>query len=325
MEKIIERLITYNEPSIDYKISKYFPKTNISPEEEKDFRVKIKSSSRVRLLLSEQRKDGTIPFHPYKKWYGTHWVLSALADLDYPTKDLSIQPLIEQVYHWIMSSSYKKYWKIVAGKMRTHPCQIGNALYYIIKLGYYDVRVDELVQWLKNWQWEDGGWNCDSKPKAKVSSFIPTTLVIRGLNQYYQLTRDSEVKTMIQRGIQVLIERQLCKRLHGGNLINEKFVELYYPTYYHYNILLGLLVLSEAGYKYNEKLDYALKILESKQLRNGGWPAERKYYCVTQIHKTTRSLVDWGVTSRTKMNEFVTIYVLYILQHFGRKLVSNSA
>ena len=41
--------------------------------------------------MSERDQAGRIPVHPYSaKWYGAHWVLVALAELGYPTGDLSL-------------------------------------------------------------------------------------------------------------------------------------------------------------------------------------------------------------------------------------------
>jgi hypothetical protein len=43
-------------------------------------RQEIKQSQRVQLLLSDRDERGEIPFHPYTKWQGAHWVLTVLAD-----------------------------------------------------------------------------------------------------------------------------------------------------------------------------------------------------------------------------------------------------
>ena len=39
-------------------------------------REEIKTSPRVRRLLSERDEDRKVPFRPYAKWYGAHWVLA---------------------------------------------------------------------------------------------------------------------------------------------------------------------------------------------------------------------------------------------------------
>ncbi len=63
----------------------------------------MKVCDRVRRLLSERDADGKIPYHPYAKWYGVHWVLVMLADMDYPAEDNELIPLGEQVYAWLFS------------------------------------------------------------------------------------------------------------------------------------------------------------------------------------------------------------------------------
>ena len=51
--------------------------------------------------------------------------------------------------------------------------QQGYALYYVIKLGLEDARVDSLVERLLHWRWPDGGWNGDKEPSAAKSDLHP--------------------------------------------------------------------------------------------------------------------------------------------------------
>jgi hypothetical protein len=95
-------------------------------------------------------------------------------------------------------------------------------------------------------------------------------------------------------------------------------LKLHYPCYWHYDILFGLTVLAEGGFVRDERYDDALEPLESKRLPNGGFPAEEKYYRVTGKRKSGRSLVDWGGTSKRRMNQFVTTEALCVLQESGR-------
>lgn len=64
-------------------------------------------------------------------------MLAALADLDYPAGDETLIPLREQVFGWLFGAEHQKYFetRTVAGKVRMHPSQEGNAVYYLIKLG----------------------------------------------------------------------------------------------------------------------------------------------------------------------------------------------
>ena len=94
--------------------------------------------------------------------------------------------------------------------------------------------------------------------------------------------------------------------------MNRNFVKLHYPCYWHYDILFGLKVMAEAGFINDSRCAVALNLLESKRLPDGGFPAEAKYYRVTDKSISCRSLVDWGGTSKKKMNEFVTVDALSV-------------
>jgi len=84
MNNIIEKLLNPDEPSIKFKVLVNILGKELESTEIKKLQEEIKSSPRIRLLLSESNKDRKIPQHPYRKWYGAHWVLAVLADIGYP-------------------------------------------------------------------------------------------------------------------------------------------------------------------------------------------------------------------------------------------------
>ena len=61
------------------------------------------------------------------------------------------------------------------------------------------------------------------------------------------------------------------------------------------------------------RCDEALEVLTSKRLVDGGFPAEKKHYQVTNPLLSGYSLVDWGGTSLKRMNPFVTVEALSLL------------
>ena len=176
MNSIIDNLLNSDEPSVRFKVLVNVLGRELESVEIKNLQEEIKSSPRVRLLLLERDQDGKIPFHPYAKWYGAHWVLASLADIGYPPGDESLIPLREQVYKWLLSSHHEKNIKTIEGRVRRCASQEGNALYYLLSLGLADSRTDELAKRLMKWQWSDGGWNCDKNPKAVNSSFMESLI-----------------------------------------------------------------------------------------------------------------------------------------------------
>jgi len=329
MENILDNLIKSNEPSVKYKILTNVLDKSVDSDEVKEVQNEIKLSLRVTELLSERRDDGTIPYHPYKKWFGAHWVLATLADIGYPSGDESLIPLKDQVYGWLFSADHENNIKAIAGKVRRCASQEGNALYATLSLGIADSYADELADRLVRWQWADGGWNCDKNPDASNSSFMESLIPLRSLALHAKMTGSETSSITAERAADIFLKRRLYKRQRDGEIIDNDFVTLHYPCYWHYDILFGLKVMAEAGFINDERCNDALDLLESKRLLDGGFPAEKKYY--TRIDKSKSgwrksgsSLVDWGYPSKKKCNEFVTADVLYVLKASGRLKNENT-
>ena len=175
-----------------------------------------------------------------------------------------------------------------------------------------------MAERLTQWQWPDGGWNCDKNPAATHSSFMESLLPLRGLALHARLTGNQRSRETAERAADVFLKRELFKRQSDGCLIDDDFITLHYPWYWHYDILFGLKVMAEAGWIEDRRCQAAIDLLESKQLKDGGFPAEKKYYQNKPNAKTGRSLVDWGGTSLTQMNEFVTVEALSVLMAANR-------
>ena len=58
----------------------------------------------------------------------------------------------------------------------------------------------------------------------------------------------------------------------------------------------------------------AIELLLTKRLPDGGWPAERKYYRVSQSIGLGNDYVDWGGTSKVQYNQWVTADALAVLR-----------
>ena len=321
MEEALQRLLGSEEPSIRLRAREEILGERPNSKSMELLREEVRSSGRVRLLLSE-RKEGVIPVHPYTKWYGAHWVLATLADLRYPSGDRSLIPLREQVYEWLFSKEHMEYsrrhqvysgpYMVVKGLVRAHASLEGNAIYYMHALGLADGRTSDLVDRLVEWQWPDGGWNCDKMSGAHTSSFTESLLPLRGLAYHARVGR-GKIKDSVRRAGEYFLERKLFRRKKDGSIISPRFIRLHYPCYWHYDILFGLKVMKEAGMLGDERCEEALSFLESKRLDDGGFPAEEVYYHVSRGQTSRRSVVGWGGANQNKLNEFVTCDALSVL------------
>jgi hypothetical protein len=317
-QAVVDRLLHSTDPSIRYKTRVFLLDEDPYSQAIMDLQDEIRLSPRAQGLLAERGKDGQISRSPYSKWDGAHWVLAALTDLHYPAGDTELLPLRDQVYDWLFSSAHRKSIQVIEGRVRRCASQEGNALFSTLALGLADERALELAELLIFWQWPDGGWNCDKKPQANNSSFMETLLPMRALWLYGRLTSDTKALKTAQRASEIFLKRQLFRRQSDGEIIYDGFTRLHFPRYWHYDILLGLKTMAEMDQIRDERCQEALDLLESKRLPDGGFPAEEKYYRVSGSGSSGRSPIDWGGTSKAKMNEFVTVDALYVLKAAGR-------
>ncbi len=319
MNDIIQRLRESPDPSIKYKTFKYLLGENPASDFSGELQDAIARSPRVKGLLSIRNRKGEIPVHPYSKWYGAHWVLVALADLEYPPGDNSLLPLRNQVYDWLFSEQHARNIRNIKGLTRRCASQEGNAVFSTLRLGIADNRTEELAARLIRWQWPDGGWNCDKKPKTKISSYRETVVPLRALALHARLTGNKDSRKAADRAAQLLLKRRLFKRLRDGKVMAESFMRLHYPRYYEYDFLHALVALCEAGITSDSRCHDALELLESRRLPDGGFPCDQKLYRAAKKPQGNRtSLIDWGPAGKTRTNEFVTVDALYVLKSFGR-------
>lgn len=331
---MIDRLLASNEPSIRYKV-----RVNVlcEPEDSRtilDLRGEIKRSARARALLADRDETGRLlPVrHVYAKWKGAHWVVASLADIGYPRADSELAPIIGQVLDcwlhplWLAEedcgSRLPRHRElavpIINGRARRCASQQGNALFSAVRLGFLDDRCRQLAQLLQRWQWPDGGWNCDRRPEAAVSSFWESLIPLRALSEYSRKTGDPDSQAAAARAAEVFLCRRLFRRQSDGEAMNPDFLKLHYPCYWRYDILFGLKVMAEAGFITDSRCQDALDVLESKRLADGGWPAEARFYSTTDGHTSGSERVSWGGVSKTRMNEWVTADALYVLNVAGR-------
>ena len=332
--KIIQQLLDSDEPSVRYKVRVGVLGEKPESKSIQKLREEIRRSPRVRQLLSRRDAKGRIEpvRHVYKKWFGAHWVLPALADIGYPTGDRKLRPVFEQVFEcWLGEWTTNdvvctndddlrrcKGVPVINGRARRCGSQQSNALYAALTLGCNDDRVHRLAELLMRWQWPDGGWNCDRDPKARVASFHESILPLRALSLYARITGSRKAAGAAKRAAELFLCRKLFKRRRDGKVIDPDFVLLHYPCYWHYDVLMGLKVMAEAGFIRDRRCRDALDLLESKQLPGGGWAAEDKFYRSVNTVGSGGDIVSWGPVGKRKMNEWITADALTVLAAAGR-------
>ena len=275
----------------------------------------VRRSALVEELLAGRERDG----HAYFKWTGSHWILSVLADLGCPPGDASLRPLMEETFaFWLSEGHQRKHMRMLAGRMRRCASQEGYAVWSSLRLGFADGRTDELVRRLLEWQWPDGGWNCDKRPDAHVSSFMETLIPLRALALYARVRGEAQVRRAAERAAEVFLARRLFRRRSDGAPMDPAFLRLSYPPYWHYHLLFALKVMAESGVLSDPRCAEALDWLEARRLPDGGFPAEESFSRRSRPDLSGYAPVAWGGKSPRRANPFVSVDALYVLRQAGR-------
>jgi hypothetical protein len=105
--------------------------------------------------------------------------------------------------------------------------QQGNALFGLTRLDLIDdARANALVERLLDWQWPDGGWNCDKRPEATMSSIFETVTPMRGLAAHAARRDDERARQGAIRAAAVLLARRIVFRRTNGEMIHPEFAAL---------------------------------------------------------------------------------------------------
>ncbi len=184
-------LLQSEDPSVRYlTLTEVLDKPHDLPDVE-SARKQIAQGPKVRVLLSGQRRDGGFGVHPYQKWTGAHWRLVSLVELGIPPGFKPAVRATDLVLKWLLGDAHLQNVPKIDGRYRRCASQEGNALAVCSRLGIAnDPRVKQLAESLIEWQWPDGGWNCDRKEDVHHSSFNESLSTLWGLVEYAKSTGD---------------------------------------------------------------------------------------------------------------------------------------
>ena len=143
----------------------------------------------MRALLAGQQPDGGFGVNVYAKWGGAHWRLVSLVELGVPAGEPRCVAAAETVLAWLTGEGHRSRIQTIDGLVRRCGSQEGNALAVCCRLGLADdPRVRLLAESLVEWQWPDGGWNCDKNATGYRSSFNESLPPMWGLHEYWVAT-----------------------------------------------------------------------------------------------------------------------------------------
>jgi hypothetical protein len=269
----------------------------------------------VRTLLSGQRPDGGFGVHAYQKWKGAHWRLVSLVELAIPAGHEGALAAAETVLDWLTSEGHRRGIRVIDGLTRRCGSQEGNALAVCCRLGMADdPRVQQLAQSLVEWQWPDGGWNCDKKASGRRSSFNESLPPMWGLDEYWAATGERWAKESAERTAELFLEHRLFRALATGEPIHPGWLVAHYPPFWHYEAPQALLILSRMDKLDDPRTEDAIELVLDAQRDDGRWNKGPSWWRKPGSPGANVEVVDWGGRGPSEM---VTLNSLRILNAAG--------
>ena len=320
----VDWLLHSHEPVVRYRTRTWLLDTPEADAHVRADRAAVFAGRIVATLLDFPGPEVT----PYRKWWGLHWRLVSLADFDLPVADRAevrrrIDEAIDRELKWIANPRHLDSIPRQDGLYRADASMEGNALYSASRFGHArDPRARRLVEKLLEWQWPDGGWNCDRRSSGYRSSFHESWATAIGLAVWRDavgsddaLAADADAAS--RRTAELLLGHRLFRTLDGRRQIHSSMAALHWPAYWHYDFLAGLRVLAATDpvLLHDPRAADALDLLEERQLPDGRFATTHAWWQAGRHVTSPTDVIDWG---RGAPSEVLTLHVLTVLKAAGR-------
>jgi hypothetical protein len=318
LNRVTDWLIASDEPVIRYRTGTWLMGRSEGHSAVRRDRSQIPQGPIVSTLL-----DFPGPaISPYRKWTGLHWRLVSLADFALPVDATDVRARLDTAIgrelSWIANPRHLDAIPKIDGLYRADASIEGNAVFAASRMGYArDLRTRRLVAKLLEWQWPDGGWNCDRRSSGYRSSFHESWATALGLSAYHDATADGEALAAARRTGELLLEHRLYRTLDGRRQIHSSMAALHWPAYWHYDVLAGLRVLLAVDPRLltDPRAADGLDLLESKALPDGRFATTHAWWQASRHVPSPTDVMDWG---RGQPSEVLTLHAASVLKSAGR-------
>lgn len=220
---------------------------------------------------------------PNARWTANVWTMTLLVELGIPPNDARFEAAFERVVCRLMPKGKDVPTEVLKTDM--DQCHLG----FWLRIGSYfhpnDERLPLIANAILSMQFADGGWNCRirTKPKTNHSSFHTTFNVLEGLREA-AAARVIDQKTFQEaesQAIEFMLQHKMYRSDKTGDIVHERFLDLSYPSYWHYTVLRGLDNIRQSQFIRDSRLDDPLSLIESQRKSNGRWIVEKRIPGVT--------------------------------------------
>ncbi len=260
-------------------------------------------------LLAHQRDDGHWGNGYYSpKWTSTHYTLLLLRHLNISPRVPEVRRALDLIFEHEKQSDGGIGPKNKASI--SDVCVNGMMLNTATYFGVAESKLKSVVDFLLSQHMSDGGFNCRSNHGKPVHSSLHSTLsVLEGIHEYclhaYRYRRE-ELTMAAEASREFILMHRLYRSDKSGNIIKSAFLQFCFPPHWYYDVLRAMDYFQNANVKYDQRMDDALDLIQSKQNGDGRWTLARPHAGQVYFH-----MEKVGLASRWN-----TLRALRVLQHY---------
>jgi hypothetical protein len=244
--------------------------------------------------------------------YSPKWISTTYTMLD--LKNIGIHP---ETREYIESSSIlvDRLWKIPKKSKEKYLdlCICGMLLNLCCYAGIDSSKINEIVDFILDKQFNDGGWNCRWEYDKDHSSLHTTINILEGLREYLDngySYKKKEINQAVIKAHEFILMHNLFKSDKTKKIIHKDMIMLSYPSRWKYDILRCLDYFWSADEKYDRRMGDALEIIIKKQLKNNHWPVQKKH----------AGLVHYDMEETGKESRWNTLRALRVLKKYKKDI-----
>lgn len=247
----------------------------------KDLQKKIAIEGWGQQFLSKRKLEGHWGDRFYQpKWISTHYTLLDLRNLNLSPDNKIVQETIEMV----LDKGKAEDGGIPLGPStfkQSDVCVNGMFLNYASYFKTDEKKLRSIVDSILHEKMSDGGFNCNSNTiGARHSSMHSTISVLEGITEYEKNRykyRNKELARVKKDSIEFLLIHQLYRSDRTGEIIDDNFLKLSYPSRWRYDILRALDYLRYDGAAYDDRIAPAIDALLKKRNKDNTWNMQARH------------------------------------------------
>lgn len=304
-EKQIIKWLLEGDVAIQYQVYR-----DLLDTERQDLQRQIALEGWGQQFLSKRHSNGFWGQGFYQpKWISTHYTLLDLRNLNLSPDNELVRESIEVV----LDKSKAEDGGIQLGPSTSHRsdvCVNGMFLNYASYFNSSENKLHSIVDGLLNEIMPDGGFNCrTTRSGAKHSSLHSTISVLEGLNEFQKAGceyRKQDIENAIVSAEEFILLHRFYLSDHTGEIISKDFLKLSYPGRWRYDILRALDYFQYAGRNWDERMENAISVLESKRNKDGTW----------NVQAAHPGKVHFTMEKAGKLSRWNTLRAMRVLKYF---------